>query len=918
MQPTMADILGFWGKARPAREATCAFHPVAYHNLDVAATADALLTARPLTLARGARLLGLAPDPARRLLVALIALHDLGKFAPRFQAQATPDGWQWPHLLGPFDPNRLPGTHHTTDGYALWGDGLRDRVGPRLWPAGASALEALAPAVFGHHGRPVQSADGLFRRAEHGLGRAVGAVAAACAMSLVQLLHPEPLDAAPPDIDDARIATWWFAGLVTISDWIGSNQDWFPYAAPDAADVDFTGYWSHARSRAQHAIAAAGIVPPGSAPPRSMRDLTGVEHPSPAQEWASALDLPDGPLLVILEDVTGSGKTEAAQMLVHRLMTAGRATGAYWAMPTQATANAMYTRQAAAIAALYDASGGLRPSLALAHGKARFYDAFQTTVLGGSDRGPEADSWGATRDPELVAGAECAAFLADDRRAAFLADVGAGSVDQALLGVLPSRFNAVRLFGLADKVLVVDEAHAYDAYMRVELQELLRFHAALGGCAIVLSATLSRKGREQLATAWLEGLDRGRRRFRAPSSDPVVREAAYPLATLVSPGEVVAREVPLGAAPWSGRRVGVHFVHSAADVLEHVVAATGRGAAVAWVRNTVDDCLAAATALRARGVEPLVFHARFADTDRQTREADVLARFGKDPSAPRAGQVLVATQVIEQSLDLDFDVMVTDLAPVDLLIQRAGRLWRHPFRDAHRPAGSAPELLVVAPPFDPDPPRDWLTALLPGTAFVYANTGVLWRTMRALVDSPAIVTPTGLRELVEAVYASEDLPEMLVAATDRALGADQARAAAGNQATLKVADGYNGNAQGWVDDLRAPTRLGVPQTVVRLARVAPDGALRPWADGEHVPWKAWALSEIRLSARRVPPDATAEPQYHAPIDALRAGWNRFERELPVLPLSEVAPRCWEGALQTGNGKRVAVRYRRETGLEFTG
>lgn len=915
---TTADALGFWGKAQPEPEAACGFHPVVYHLLDVAATADVLLGARPLALARGARLLGLDPDAARRLMVALIVLHDIGKFAPKFQAKAAPAGWEWPSVLGRYDPGRLLGTHHTTDGYALWCDGLRDRVGPMLWRGGDQVLEALAPGLFGHHGRPVRSADGFFARATHGLGPATEAVASACARTLLCLLQHEPLDAAPPDLDSARIASWWVAGLVTVADWIGSNQQWFPYTAPDAADGDCSRYWAYARARAQRAIAEAGTVSPPSARPLSMRALTGIDQPSPAQEWAASVALPDGPVLVVLEDVTGSGKTEAAQMLVHRLMSAGRATGGYWAMPTQATANAMYNRQAEAIAALYDTSDGLRPSLALAHGKSRFHERFRMSVLGSAARGPEADSVGPTCDPELLAGAECAAFLADDRRAAFLADVGAGSIDQALLGVLPSRFNVVRLFGLADKVLVVDEAHAYDAYMRVELQELLRFHAALGGCAVVLSATLSQRGREQLVTAWMEGIHRGRRRLRTLAAEPVIRESAYPLATVVAPGDVTAREGPLRPASWSARRVPVRFVHTESDVVDHLIAAREHGAAVAWIRNTVDDCLAAASALRARGVDPLVFHARFADADRQAREGDVLARFGKAPTAPRAGQIVVATQVIEQSLDLDFDVMVTDLAPVDLLIQRAGRLWRHPIRNGERPGGSEPELVVLAPLFDPEPSADWLTALLPGTAYVYANTAVLWRTVRALEQTPELVTPDGLRMLVEAVYASDDVPDALIPATDRAHGAEQANAAAGNQATLKVADGYNGNAQGWVDDLRAPTRLGVPQTVVRLARVTQGGALRPWAEGESVPSKAWALSEIRLSARRIPGHATAEPMYNAAIEALRAGWNRFDREVPVLPLLNAESNCWEGALVTSKGDRVAVRYEARNGLAFVG
>src|SRR5690606_36223873 len=152
---------------------------------------------------------------------------------------------------------------------------------------------------------------------------------------------------------------------------------------------------------------------------------------------------------------------EAAQMIVHRLMVAGRAAGAYWAMPTQATANAMYARQAAAVDLLFAAGAGPKPSLVLAHGQQRLHEGFRGTVLpGAGDLARAGTEAGGGSGDELPGTLECAAFLADDRRAALLADLGAGTVDQALLGVLPSRFNTVRLVGLADKVLVVDEAHA--------------------------------------------------------------------------------------------------------------------------------------------------------------------------------------------------------------------------------------------------------------------------------------------------------------------------------------------------------------------------------------------------------------------------------------------------------------------------
>jgi CRISPR-associated endonuclease/helicase Cas3 len=911
MDSDIRAVLAFWGKARPDPDATATWHPVVYHLLDVAAAADAILTVRPLALRRAARLFGLAPCDAHRLIVALVALHDLGKFAPAFQAKSQE---HWPDILAGLSPADVAPTHHTGDGYALWYHVLGPTIAERLWTGGRRALDALAPAIFGHHGRPVRSAD--TRAPVDAIFRADSRrIAATCAEAIVALLLPTPIAAPPPSEQRTRIASWWVSGLTTVADWIGSNQRWFPYTAPDP---DLAAYWSHAKDCACRAVAAAGVSAPRPAPLKSFAELTNRSTPSPAQEWASSVALPDGPVLVIIEDVTGAGKTEAAQMLVHRLMTEGRAAGAYWAMPTQATANAMYARQAGAVHALFErAAGALPPSVVLAHGQSRLHEGFRATVLRDPAQRLEA---AAARESGLPADAACAAFLADDRRAALLADVGAGTVDQALLGALPSRFNTVRLFGLADKVLVFDEAHAYDAYVGVEVQQLLRFQAALGGSAIILSATLSREQRETFATAWAEGLDGGRRRTVPLFSDgppPLVHSGDYPLATIVSSGSQPVREQAVDAAEWSRRSVAVRFVRAVEEACAHVVGWARNGAAVAWVRNTVDDCVAAAAMVRTAGLEPIVFHARFAQADRQAREARVLELFGERGSAEdRRGTVLIATQVVEQSLDLDFDVLVSDLAPVDLLVQRAGRLQRHRARNAERPAGLARELVVLAPSTDGEPGKDWLTAVLPKTRYVYEDVGVLWRTAKVLGDVGAIDTPGGLRALIEAVYGTSETPEALLNASQAAQGKGLGQASAANHAVLELADGYHGDLKGWVDDVRPMTRLGDEQTTVRLARVRPEGALAPWAEVDGPAWKAWALSEVRLSAARVPFGSAASPQYQAGVEAVRGEWGRFEQEITMLPLlpRNGEPDTWDGALLKPDGRVVSIVYTRAQGL----
>lgn len=913
---TAPDFLSFWGKAQPRLNAPAAYppsHPVAYHLLDVAAAAQAILAARQISRQRAGHLLGMASNDASALLVALIALHDLGKFAPAFQVKA-PD--LWPEILGVRDSTRVRPGRHTDDGHVLWGRGLGALARQRVWPHGLIALEALAPAIFGHHGRPVGN---TYQPSEREVFGAALGPAIACAEALLALLMPVPLEARDLSDERARLATWWVAGLTSVADWVGSNQRWFRYTPPFAADPSLAGYWQQAQESARNAVRAAGLEPPAVAPRRSFAELAGGKSPTPVQQWAGEVELPEGPALFLIEDATGAGKTEAAQMLVHRLMVAGHATGVYWAMPTQATANAMYARQADSLEALFaPPARGVRASLVLAHGQQRLHDRFRATVLDGVADGFAARDPQSGRDDELPSTAACAAFLADDSRAALLADVGAGTVDQALLGVLPSKYNAIRLFGLADKAVVVDEAHAYDAYIGVEVQELLRFQAALGGSAIVLSATLSRKQREQMAAAWVEGLDGGRRRgglFRAP--EPLTRSVAYPLATVVSRSAESVREQALEAASWSRRDVGVRLVHNLDDALEHVVRAARAGGAVAWVRNTVGDCLEAARLLAERGVEPIVFHARFAQGDRQRREREVLALFGKDASPDdRRGRVLVATQVIEQSLDLDFDAMVSDIAPIDFLVQRAGRLQRHAWRDQSRPRDLVRELVVLSPAFTTDPPDDWLSGVFKPTTYVYANAGVLWRTVRALHEAGAIRAPVGLRGLIGQVYDSDETPSSLLPVVARAEGKESAYAAAANYATLKVADGYDASAHGWVSELRSQTRLGDQQTTVRLARVLADGTLAPWVEADGPAWKAWALSEVRVSARKVPPGSAAEARYGAAVARVRGMWGTWEREIPIVPLERSDSAGWRATIELHQGSPVVVGYTDAEGLAF--
>ena len=228
------------------------------------------------------------------------------------------------------------------------------------------------------------------------------------------------------------------------------------------------------------------------------------------------------------------------------------------------------------------------------------------------------------------------------------------------------------------------------------------------------------------------------------------------------------------------------------------------------------------------------------------------------------------------------------------------------------------ELIVLSPEPSADPPADWLGGVFKGTGFVYEEVGVLWRTVQALSRTGSIDTPGEVRALIEDVYdAEQDTPAGLTRAAQRAEGKQGAHASAANYAVLKAPDGYHANAMAWVSDVHHPTRLGDPRTTVRLTRVRPDGGLLPWVQVDGPPWKSWALSEVNVSAHRVPSGSTAEPHYADAVARVRATWGRFEQEIPLLPLQPIGGNVWIGTLAMPDGKSSQVSYTRDEGLSFT-
>lgn len=834
----MEPYFRYWGKAKKDPQAEGPdYHLLPYHCLDVAAVGYLLLDPKGRLCQQLATQLNVDPRWLQSWFCFCLMLHDLGKFCRAFQNLA-------PNLsssLVPFDVNCIYEKRHDTLGFALWVKVLNQKM-MQLIPAEYSRIfEGWLEVVCGHHGKPPENLrvikSYLLEEDETAAEQFVADVG----------VHwmPELTPLKSIDIKIFKQVSWRFAGLAVLADWLGSNQVVFKYCVEPMPIKD---YWeTKARPKAVEAVEFAGIDKRLVSPFVSIRQqFDFIKKPTPLQAYAQIVGLGRAPQLFILEDVTGAGKTEAAMVLVHRLMAAGLASGLYVGLPTMATANAMYKRMSESYRSLY--ADQELPSLVLAHGASKLSKAFSDSVALSTqtdDKNYEGS--------ELSASAYCNHWLADSRKKALLADVGVGTIDQALLGVLPARHQSLRLLGLANKVLLVDEVHAFDPYMRSLLTALLQAHAAQGGSVILLSATLPHSFRRELTKAFAQG---------AGLSAPALNEqATYPWVTQLSKEHF--QESPVATRKTVERRVTVQRLNNEDEAFALIQRMVEQGRCVCWIRNTVKDARNAYQYLQGQSwIAPetlSLFHSRYAMVDRQVVESDVLRRFGKTSKVPeRSGQILIATQVVEQSLDLDFDVIISDLAPVDLLIQRAGRLQRHIRTMQGEPLIGEDAQEQREPPclwlLSPDPAQvadsQWLRSLLPGTQAVYPNVGQLWLTTKVLLKHGGFSMPQDARELIEGVYsddAQDEIPSELKAASKKAEGEQRAEAGMGNFNQLRLDKGYTQASAihngGWNEEVNIPTRLGGDAVTCVLVKQDDDGNWAAYAGD--VPHK-WALSQLSL------------------------------------------------------------------------
>jgi CRISPR-associated endonuclease/helicase Cas3 len=648
------------------------------HCLTVGCVAEALLDLLPRQLRE------LIPTGA----ATLAALHDIGKVSPGFQVKS--ESWVVQHALR---------DRAVEEGWAVQ---LSDHARISQFTVqellGNSQLHRWAAAVGAHHGR-VKGERVQTREPWEEERRRLAA-------ELIKEFGPLPKQ--PP----GDSAIWFVAGLITIADWIGSDERHFPQNA----------VWDtpERRTRARMALTTINW--------RSIeaRKLSGFgdlfpETPQANGLQAATMQAVREPGIYVIEGPMGYGKTEAALAATYRLFASGKATGLYFALPTQVTSNRIHLR----VQPFVDRICANAAAVRLAHSGSWLFEAEAPAQL--SPAIPDDEE---ARD-HVHAGRS---WFASAKRA-LLAPFGVGTIDQALLGIVAAKHFFVREFGLAGKVVILDEVHTYDLYTSTLIDALVKRLRELQCTVIILSATLTENRRREL--------------LRLADDQPV--SAAYPLVS-----GVASSLIERACNPPPSKTIQIRCL-SGALPLEEAIDRASHGECLLWIRNTVEDAQETYRALQSinlqGGPSIALLHSRFPFFRREQLEDYWMNRLGKDSIDRPAGCILVSTQVAEQSVDIDADLLITDLAPTDMLLQRIGRLWRHD--RTGRPCPE-PEVWIHMPHLDGASLRDAsekeLLAALGRSARVYAPY-ILLRSLYQWRCKATIILPDDIRPILEATYA---------------------------------------------------------------------------------------------------------------------------------------------------------------------
>ncbi len=760
----------FWAKSdrnNPAR-----IHLLEHHLADVGACFEALLE-QPIIRRQLAHTAGqndIDAATAARLCV-FAALHDIGKVNVGFQTQIwgnedLPPGERRPGRAG-HTLDLTPVLNGEDDATYRW---FYEALG-WWWDAveswddcGGEAVCGLLVASLSHHGRPLQLEG---QRSKHPqLWRRFGGLdPQECVTRIGRLVRqwfPAAFADNGPPLPSAPAFQHQFLGLCNLADWIGSNEVWFKYVDEPQDD-----YMRTARRQARDAVRTVGLDLAGQRERLAHSDALDITGLFPHIGQANAIQLaalaaPLDDRLVIIESETGSGKTEAALWRFARMYEAGLVDGLYFALPTRAAAKQIFDRVREFTGRLFQDGAAPEPVLAV-----------PGYLRAGESSGQRLHNYEVWWDDHASDGRR---WAAESPKRFLTAQIAVGTVDQAMLGALKVKNAHLRAAGLSRSLLVVDEVHASDAYMSEVLAAVLDAHIGAGGYSLLMSATLGAAAR----CRW---------RRSSGGSAAVVP----PLAEATdAPYPAVSSELGMAGAGDNSRSKDVSIraepeMREFDAVAARALAAARAGAKVLVVRNTVSYAVRTQQAIEEQagpGDAGLLFsvngvhtlhHGRFAAEDREPMDAEIERRLGK-AGRGSGGLTVVGTQTLEQSLDIDADLLITDLCPADVLLQRIGRLHRHRENDGKRPSGyDRPACVVLTPPGDDLSPLlergDGRNANGLGPhGGVYSNLHILEATRRLIEEYPQWRIPEMNRELVERATHPEALASITQSFSNTGMG----------------------------------------------------------------------------------------------------------------------------------------------------
>jgi len=857
-------ILLLWGKTQRGSTDPSEYHPALFHMLDVGFVAQYLLDddAPPRFRNMLAQALGVASETLVNWIPYLVALHDIGKISLAFQK------------LNKDQKGRL-----ISQGFSFTGDMIHDiphalvshMFIERMTEMPPKMFQAWSEAIGGHHGRFAHPDEVKKDRAILSNELAEwNSFREATDKILRNIFLKQDLSelSEPSDISVAIMA---INGFTILCDWIGSDSRYFQLKP----NLSLDDYVQLSKERARQAVEGTGLlIPSTSEAPTDVQSL--LSDLAPLRSLQTMIDdIPaeflSGPTLSIIEAPTGEGKTEAALALAHRI---GKVTGMddlYYALPTTATSNQMFGRLQEHL------KNRLRLSslVKLVHGQAYLVEddlraEFPASMIEPLENGEESHE-------ESI---ESLSWFNSKKRA-LLAPFGVGTIDQAELAVLNVKHVGLRMAGLIGKVLIIDEVHAYDTYMTTIIERLLRWLSSMNTSVILLSATLPLSRRKRLAEAYCKEAVMDEQLANAYPNLLVVKNRLSAEKTIWMPD----KEIKV----WQPDRVielnSMNFGDDEEQVLgkaKWLIDQTLNGGCVCWITNTVKrsqnifKILVQLKQELSLDVELDLLHSRFPLSERQSKEAKLKDRYGRiSENRPERG-IVIGTQVLEQSLDLDFDLMVSDLAPIDLLLQRAGRLHRHE-RKFRPPEHSKPRLFAN---FEIDSEG----SLKRGNDKMIYDGYIIRKTHQIvterITENLPITLPKDYRVLIETVYCDKPPVEsdsLYVAwidlqskeeitgkkAKERLLPEPHPRDSFAKTAAMKIKFEEDENSAAWIV---AQTRLG--EETLNVIPIEREGEWANLVDGSKINVKAEASLDtqrklLRNHLRISNPDAIEAIKYDA-------------------------------------------------------